>query len=126
MLTDQESEKLVQLIASGKNTYADIKHDFPLDWPDRYLYIDDYFKDGVVFVGHPLEKIGLIEFEIVPEEYSKEYRFKDEDKFRLTIKGRNLYNKCIREERLYLYTKIAAFASVVAALATVIMPLLIR
>lgn len=124
MLTDLESKKLVCLIVSGKSTYRDIKRFFPLDWPDRYLYITDEFRKGNVFVGQRPEKVGLIEFETVPDDYSRDYKFRDTDKFRLTIKGRNLYDKSIREDRLYLFAKMAAIASIIAALVTM-MPLIL-
>ena len=126
MLTDKEINNLVCMIASGNNTYRNIRKLVSLDFPNNYMYIADYFKKGCVFIGHAPERIGLVEFETVPEDYAKDYQFKDEDKFRLTIKGQNLYDKCTREERLYLYTKIAAIASVIAAVSTVIMPLLKR
>ena len=104
------------MIAGGKNTYGDIKHIATLDWPDRFIYIDDYLKKGTVIVGPLPEKIGLIEFETVPEDYSKDYQFKDEDKFRLTIKGQNLFDKHIRERRMFFLTAVAAIGGAIAVI----------
>ena len=116
MLSNKQAEKIVCMIAGGKNTYGDIKHIATLDWPDRFIYIDDYLKKGTVIVGPLPEKIGLIEFETVPEDYSKDYQFKDEDKFRLTIKGQNLFDKHIQEHRMFFLTAVAAIGGAIAVI----------
>lgn len=120
MLTNQKTEKLLRLIASGKNTYADTKHVFPSDWPDRYIYIADEFKRGCFFVGLPPKKIGLIEFENVPDDYSRNYQFKDTDTFRLTVVGQNIHDRNEKEKLMLYLTGIAAAGGVVVILDTIL------
>ena len=102
MLTQQELEKLVKLIGSGKNTYADLHKLFPYmsntDWmqiigDDFKIEDDDFgvFNTRLIEAANYNKSQIIIFFENVPENYSRSYEFKNDDSFELSVPGANLF-----------------------------------
>ena len=101
MLTDYELEKLVMLIDSGQNTFADIHKAFPVmgnnDW---YFYIRDAFRIMPGLSGFGSETPKVLRFHHVPDDYSPDYRFKDTDAFTLDIAGKNILYRVKKEHAM--------------------------
>ncbi|WP_196601697.1 hypothetical protein [Pectinatus frisingensis] len=88
-MTDKDKENLVKLIASGKNTYADIKINIPTIDP---LDLEGMSKDIVANAGILIRSPASAFFG------PGNYQFKDTDKFHLTENGKNLLYRVQRDE----------------------------
>lgn len=101
MLTDYELEKLVLLIDSGRNTFADLRHAFPAmgncDW---CIYIRDAFKILPGLSGFDPDTPKVLRFLHVPDDYSPDYQFKDTDTFTLDIAGENILYRVKKEHAM--------------------------
>lgn len=101
MLTDYELEKLVLLIDSGRNTFADLRHAFPdMDHCSWCIYISDAFKILPGLSGFDPDTPKVLRFLHVPEDYSPDYHFKTADGFTLTIVGENILRRVKKEHAM--------------------------
>lgn len=94
LLTQKEIEIFVTLINSGKNTYKDIHNNFPnLSDSDLMDFIgDDFETKNIFYLSNRINKKTptLIFFTKVPNNYSENYIFKDDDSFELSVYGENI------------------------------------
>ncbi len=129
MLTQQELEKLVKLIGSGKNTYADLHKLFPYmsntDWmqiigDDFKIEDDDFgvFNTRLIEAANYNKSQIIIFFENVPENYSRSYEFKNDDSFELSVPGANLFYQLDKEKRNKRLIVISTVSGIIAAIAS--------
>ncbi len=98
-LTDEEKDKLVLAVGSGKDSYKNICEVLPemnpstlmqylLDDPPREPQTANYFNHIPRFSVQRLP--SLVQFIDVPEDFQELYQFKDTDRFHLTVTGENM------------------------------------
>jgi len=113
MLVQRTLEELVLLVHNGRNTYKEIKKALP-ELTDNDLRIASLpmrivkLSDRVLCLDHH------------PPSDLYYYRFVDEDKFSLSTYGEDLLHVVLKEKRLERLTIIAAAASIIAALCSLI------
>ncbi len=100
-LTNQQREKFVKLIDSGRNTYRDIREEFPfLSNEDIIMLIGNKFTKRTLidprFLTNNLDI--LMFFTKCPEDFNKDYQFDNKDEFSLSVKGTNLLYQIQKEE----------------------------
>lgn len=130
MLTQEELEKLVKLIYSGKNTYADLHKEFPYmtneDWID--IIGDDFqieeYNENIV---ERIKKISIkpprniiLFFTDIPDDYSEHYQFKPNDSFELSVISENLLYQLKKEDKNQLLILISSACSIIAAITGII------
>ena len=105
-------DRLIGLIHSGKNTFADIRRAFPhMDLRILHRYIADSWSDDPILDDrlhaalHPLPTSDILAFEAAPEDYSPLYSFRDGDRFQLTPRGDDLWYHIDKEQRLLALTE---------------------
>lgn len=111
MLTDSQTVEFLKMIKSGNNTYGKLQERFPLDHRDWSLYIDNDFDVNPVNNKY---KIGIIEFVAAPRPYFREYQFKNDDAFKLTVAGQNILDRDKKECRNLYLSVIAAVGGLIA------------
>lgn len=109
LLTQKEIEKFVTLINSGKNTYKDIHNEFPnlSDSTLIDLIGDDFETKNFIYLSNRISKKIpiLIFFTKVPDNYSENYTFKDDDSFELSVHGENILYQIEKEYQSEQNTK---------------------
>lgn len=111
-MTNEEKEKIVRLIGSGKNSYQDIKTSFP-DMDDetlKFISTNPYgYARGLV--------IHLVD---APSgDKCMSYNLRGNETFELTEAGKNLYyqlSKSDQEDKRLLWTLYLSAASVLVSL----------
>lgn len=101
------AQKLLRLIASGADTYADIQKALPeIDHSDLH------------FATFCLPAEDRLLQEINPRSRSRdeEYTFQPDDRFTLTDKGRDMFEQAEEERRRSFLLYISTGASIIAAL----------
>lgn len=105
-LTNEQIEKIVLSIASGKNSYKDICEAVP---EINSATVQDYLKNtpppdsktrivcSNYLIDNPHKK-SIIEFDKVPEQYALMYEFQDTDTFKLTVDGENIRYRLGKEQ----------------------------
>ncbi len=126
MLTQKELEKLVRLIGSGKNTYAELHKEFPYMTNEDWIKIigddfqpDDYNK-GLIGALSMTSIISqrkiIIFFTETPDDYSEDYQFKSTDSFELSVSSENLLYQLKKEDKNQLLIVISCICSIIAAI----------
>ena len=101
------AQKLLRLIASDADTYADIQKSLPeLDHSDIYY----------ATFCLPVEDRLLQEVNPRSRSRDEEYTFQPDDRFTLTDKGRDMFEQAEEERRRSLLLYISTGASIIAAL----------
>jgi len=105
-LTDEQIEKIVLSIASGRNTFKDICEAVP---GINSATVQDYLRntpppDSRTLVAcsnylfeKPYKK-AIIEFTAIPKDYAIAYEFKETDTFKLTVDGENIRYRLRKEQ----------------------------
>lgn len=130
MLTQEELEKLVKLIDSGKNTYADLHKEFPYmtdeDWIDIIgddFQIEEYNEnilDRIKKLPQIHHRAIIIFFTETPNDYSEHYQFRPDDSFELSVISENLLYQLKKEDKNQLLILISSVCSIIAAITGII------
>lgn len=94
-MTDENIEKLVLLIASGKNTLADIVKTVPIETPDEMDWLIEKDEYDPLDPPNPLAPIRFVE---KPQHYLSHRRFDLNDTFCLSEEGENILYRLRKEE----------------------------
>lgn len=100
MLAQEHVERLVSLISSGRNTYADIRQVFP-QMEDDELITHITGPSGTCTIS-PAGKSPqlLLILTSAPAKLTGNYQFKPDDQFSLTIQGQDVLYQLQKEERI--------------------------
>ena len=130
MYSDKDCEKLVALANNdGFITYAQISKAFPdVDDSFHYDWVGDSFKSmSRALLNIDLRHLPSSDAQIMiywvhcPDDYVNGYKFKPDDKFILSTSGKNLRHKLNKEKSQYRLAFIAAVASVISVIITIVL-----
>ena len=94
-MTDENIEKLVLLIASGKNTLADIVKTVPIETPDEMDWLIEKDEYDPLDPPNPLAPIRFVE---KPQHYLNHRKFDLNDTFCLSEEGENILYRLKKEQ----------------------------
>lgn len=129
MLTQEELEKLVRLVGSGKNTYAELHKEFPyMTNTDWMCIIGDDFpeEENTRLIDCPKNifilknKKAIIFFTEIPDDYSAHYQFKPTDSFELSVTYKDLLYQLKKEDINKRLIVVSCISSIIAAITGII------
>lgn len=130
MLTQKELEKLVRLIGSGKNTYAELHKEFPYmtneDWIEIIgddFQIEEYNENLIKRMQNATLRNTrdiIIFFTEIPDDYSEHYQFKPTDSFELSFTSEDLLYQLKKEDINQRLIVVSCISSIIAAITGII------